>query len=599
MSHERRSAPRSPAPGWVRGRSVLALLAGAALVASAWPAAGFAAESDERRDLRLGTVAAEVALAAAAEAWAFDLVLDPALDRTELRVDLERVTCEEALDLLTAPARSFWWEGPDGAVHVAPATPTKRREAGRSVRRLYRLERADPQDVTSALRTLASAYPIAIGEGRAEVELWEAVVPHADQIVAMMEAEHSSGWSVHWVSLETRIAGRAIDPRLGTEGRQRLWFPQPTPVARLHQAIEAAWDVDLVLEPGIVSPGVARLRLANATLFEALDAVTLPAGHFWTSLGGRRILIAESRPRQHRLWGPTGLAAFPLRRADPLRVRRLLRDLEVRFAFVASTPPLVLVRESPVHLAVVELVVETLEGEGLLAAPAGGRLWLGPLSFPRSTEAQLLVDPATPEERRRALAAAAPPSLAPGPEAATEAEAGSRFVPAIGVLEDELGLNVGLHPCCGIEEATLRLMTIDRRVATNRPSAARYLDGDRAGLLTVIGPETVLLAPAGDYPRRMDSHWGVAAIPLGADRSAVAALADELKVEAAWWTGPPGAFLFATGRWEDLGALLDAAAGTLTGPAGGLASYTTFGTMPPVACHSASSSSTGIGRARW
>lgn len=530
------------------------------LLALAAPAA-FLAAAAERRDLRLGDpVAGQVALARAAELWGFDLVLDRDLQPAELRVDLAGVTRDEALDLLTVPARWAWREGEGGSVHVVPSIPHEVDEVTRRVRRAWRLERADPSEVGSALRSFAGAFAVAAGSGEVEVELPENLVGPAEQVVAAMERE-GDGWSLEWTSTGVGIRSGGIDATLADRRTARLWFAEPAPVERLLAAIESAWDVELVLEPGIVTPGTATLRLPEATLFEALDALTLPAGWLWTPLGGRRILVAEASPAS-RDWAPAGLGLFPLRRSDPHRVRRLLQDLGASRVYVGRERPLVLARESPERLAIVEMVVETLEGGGPLAQPAGGRLWLGTRGYPRTAELQLLVDPATPAALRRTLAAAPPVRLRDGdaawrPPAPDAADRGRR----IGPLLDELAVHLVLAPCCGTGEQTLRRMTLDPRRAADRASAARALDGERAPRLTPIGPDTAILSPPGDYSRRLFAPWGVAAVPLGHNEAAVRELADELPIDAAWWHAEPASYLFASGHWDDLGALLAVAAG--------------------------------------
>lgn len=566
----RRSVRTSRAPHlglrpWRSRASLVAVLLAIAL----WPGAGFA-EGEARRDLRLGDpVPAAAAFAAAADRWGFDLALDDDVAAIDLRVDLERVTREEALDLLSAAAEAFWWLSADGTVHVAHASPQKRSAVIAESARSYRLERAVPQEVVTALRTLLSTHAEA-GEGVIEAEVWEPLLPDADAVVATMDAA-SPGWSLRWLGSEMVDTVAPPDPALGTEAPRRLWFPDGAPVESLVRAIEAAWDIDLVTDPAILHSGATSLRLPSATLFEALDALTVPMELLWTPLGDRRILLTHDTSRRFRHWVLVGLGSFRLQRAETRRVQHVLRELGLLRTATGSSPPMIVVLGNAVELAVARFVVETIDGEGPLSSRTGGRLWLGSHDQPRLIDAQRIVDPTTAEERRLALAAAAPPQLGPDLDRRHVHPAGPE--PLVRKLARDMGLHVGVSACCGVEAPAIRRMMVDAVQVSDRASASRHLADDPSLLWTVIGPDTVILAPNNGYSRRHVAHRGVAAVPLAAHQAAVRALAEELELEAVAELAAPHPLLFATGRWEDLGALLDAAAGpaeTVGGPAGGV-----------------------------
>jgi hypothetical protein len=562
-----------------------------ATLLTALPAA--AAETPVIWDLQLqGTFTSAEAYAILAESWGFELALEPELPPVELRVDLQRVSRDEALGLLTIAARHFWWEDEGGVVHVARDTPAVREAAEVMVGREYRLQRAQPGEVVTALRSLASVRHVKAGADGVAVEIWEPRLVWMDRIVAAMEEPLPAEGVLHWLISERGLTIAAPDPSLGMERPRRLWFPRPEPRERLYQAIEARFRVDLVLDPSIVDPGHGTLRLEEATLFEALDALTVPAGRFWTPFGGRRIAIAEDTPQARARWEPLGLLALPLRHADPDTVRGALRRLEVRRSAAGSEPPVVLAMGTPAELATTRFVVETLEREAAAPVPTA-RLWLGTRNRPRLADAQLLVDPAVEDGRRRAFAAAGPPELrarpAAGPETVsvaarstnapgTAAAARSADAPdttasgspapaaapadtlrrpyLLPVLEEALGLHVGFETCHW--PSNPRSILLEGPPAGGRLAVLRRLASEHELLWTVVGPDTVRLAPNQPYPARIAAQWGVAAVPLGAEPAALRARAEELGLEVTAEVSGRHPLLFAVGPWEALGELVAA-----------------------------------------
>ena len=549
----------------VRLAFLAAFLAGAAADAAEPPAVVWDLQID-------GPVPIADAYAAVGAAWECDVVVAEGLEPVEVRVDFQRVTRDEALDLLTKAVGHFWWVDGEGTVHVDLDTPANRADHEPMVRRSFPLRTASAEEVATALRSLISARHLEIDDEGVHVELAAPRMPWAERVVAAMEgAAPAPGppagpfvWFGPWGT---------PDPALGSEPPRRLWFPRPTPRERLHQAIEARFGVDVVLDPAIVDPGRGTLRLEAATLFEALDALTVPAGRFWTLLGGRRILVAADTLTRRGQWEPIGLAAFPLRHAHPAAVRQALRDLGVRATAYGSRPPVVLARSRPAELAMVRFVVEAADRHEPVAAAgdAGSRLWLGTQGRPRMAEAQLYVDPATAGERRLTLAAAEPPRLAPVPPshlaALASGEAGrlpvwrakdsppqERYPSLPWMLEEELGLHVGLDTC--------HWPTPPRRIAAappaerDRDTVLRALAEEHALRWTVLGPDTVLLAPEAPNPRKLNAQRGIAAVRAVAGLRA----AKGLDLEAQALLVGPRSLLLAVGRWEELEKLLAAAA---------------------------------------
>jgi hypothetical protein len=551
-----------------------------AILLTALPAA--AAEAPVVWDLQLeGTFTSAEAYTILAESWGFELVLEPELPPVELRVDLQRVSRDEALDLLTVAAGYFWWEDERGVVHVARDTPTVRRAAEVMVRREYRLGQARPGEVATALRSLASLRQVETGDDGVAVEISEQRARWTDRIVAAMDDPLPAEGMLQWLISDHGLPVTAPDPSLGTERPRRLWFPRPQPRERLHRVIEVRFGVDLVLDPSIVDPGHGTLRLEEATLFEALDALTVPAGRFWTLLGGRRIAIAEDTPQGRVRWQTLGLLALPLRHADPAAVRSVLRRLEVRRTALGTTPPVVLAMGTPAELATVRFVVETLDRGAAEATPAG-RFWLGTRIRPRLADAQLLVDPAVEESRRRAFAAAPPPALrarpttrpepatavppptvgvappgaAGAPPPAAVPAAARRRPYLLSVLEEELGLHVGLETCHW--PFNPRAILVEGPLNGGRTAVLRRLESEHSVSWTAVGPHTVRLAPNRPYLVARTAPWGVAAVPLGADPLRHKVRASQLDLQAVAAVEEPPRTLFAVGRWEELGKLMAA-----------------------------------------
>jgi hypothetical protein len=550
----------------------------AVVVAALDPAPGTSAEPAAAtdpatvRDLRIeGPVDAAAAYAALAEAWGLELAIEGAPRPVELRVDLERMTRDEALDLLTTAAGDFWWVDERGVVRIALDTPNNQRQARRAVRRTYRAGQADPSELRTALLSLTGARAEAIDDG-VVVETSEASL--ADRVVAAMEGPLPAEGTLEWLGSESRLRPAAPDPRLGTEPRRRLWSGRPRRAAELYRAIESAFDVDLVVDPAISDGSNGSLRLEHATLFEALDAVTVPAGRSWSVLHGRRIVISDDTPARRLRWEPIGLLAVPVRHVRPQLVRSVLRDL-VRQTAAGSSPPVVLVMGRPDELALARFVIETLDrdvGERAATVPAR-RLWLGEGLRPRP-EAQLLADPRVDAARRESYADALPPALGPVPasQAAARHQAYARATAPrrlarrslAWLLEEELGLHVGLERCHW--PANPRGIPVHGLADAGRVEALQQLAAEHALLWTVVGPDTVRLAPDVPYFDEYAPHRGIAVVPLGSARAGtIRELASELRLEKTVEATRSERLLFAVGRWADLETLL-AAAGEVAEP---------------------------------
>ena len=186
------------------------------------------------------------------------------------------------------------------------------------------------------------------------------------------------------------------------------------------------------------------------------------------------------------------------------------------------------------------------------------------------------------ESRRRAFAAAPPPALrarpSTGPEPASAvapptagvAPPGSAGAPPpatvppaarrrpflLPVLEEELGLHVGIETCHW--PSNPRAILVEGPLDGGRTAILRRLESEHSVSWTAVGPHTVRLVPNRPYLAERTAPWGVAAVPLNADplRHEMRAAVLDLQAVAAV-EGPPRT-LFAVGRWEELGKLMAA-----------------------------------------
>jgi hypothetical protein len=228
-------------------------------------------------------------------------------------------------------------------------------------------------------------------------------------------------------------------------------------------------------------------------------------------------------------------------------------------------------------------VVETLDRGAAEPTPAG-RLWLGTRIRPRLADAQLLVDPAVEEGRRRAFATAPPPALrarpstrpepasAVAPPTAGVAPPGAAGAPPpaavppavrrrpflLPVLEEELGLHVGLETCHW--PFNPRAILVEGPPDDGRTAVLRRLESEHSVSWAAVGPHTVRLAPNRPHLVARTAPWGVAAVPLGADPLRHKVRASQLDLQAVAAVEGPPRTLFAVGRWEELEKLMAATA---------------------------------------
>ncbi len=548
-------------PWWAACWGIGALLLGLSL----------AAEPVGRQDVQMAKpVSAEAAYRAVGEAFGVEVEVEEGLGDARLRVDLESVTRAEAFDLLSRAVGHFWWEDEEGTVRVARDTPNRRQEVGRTVSQSFSLERARSGEAATALRSFGFGR-VDVDEGAVGVEMAEGEERRAELVIQALEGKPGNA-TVHWLATFRGMPVEAPDPDLGSEAARRLWIPAGERWETLQEAVEETFGVDLVLDPSILHPGGGRLLLEEASLFEALEALTAPVGRFWTPLGGRRILIAENTPQKRATWEPKGLAVFPLERAEPRVVRETLRELGVRRTAVGTDPPVVLALDTPAGLALARTVVGAAEAAG--SEDAGSTtLWLGTGSRPRLAEAQLLLHPGTEEARRLSLERRGPPELRPhaSPAAETPAGAGSSArggsdgeaspegsIPLLRALRGDLGLHVDVA-CCHWPVPIGDLKAPRPGAGAERHPFLDALAREHSLLWTALGPDTVHLAPDEPYPRTVAGHRGLAAIPLdGADEDALRDHAAELGIDTVAVLHEPRPVLFALGEWGALQALVAA-----------------------------------------
>ena len=565
-------APRQMRFGWATCWGIGALFLG--MVA--------AAESVGRQDLQVGRpMTAEAAYRVVGETFGVEVKVEEGLGEERVRVDLEAVTRAEAFDLLSRAVGHFWWQDEDGAIRVARDTPNRRSEVEGMVFRSFSLANARPGEVATALRSL-NAGRVEVGEGQVRVELREGAVERAELVIEAMEGA-TEGVVVRWLETMKGMPVEAPDPGLGTEASRKLWFPRGERWETLQEAMEGAFGVDLVLDPSILQPGAGRLLLEEATLFEALEALTAPAARFWVPLGGRRILIAEDTPERRATWEPLGLAAFPLERAEPRAVREVLRQLGVRRTAVGTDPSVVLAADTPAGLAMARFVVRVADGtEQQVNAPRP--LWLGTGSRPRLAEAQLLLDPATELARRLALERQGPPELRSHAAPATEtpvshgptARVGSNgkvspegSIRLLRALRVDLGLHVAVERCHWPVPVG-RLEAPSSAVGSERGAFLDAMAREHSLLWTALGSDTVLLAPDAPFPRSVVRHRGLAAIPLDdVPATTLRHRAEELGIDTVAVLEGPRPVLFALGDWEALQELMETAPSASPAPATG------------------------------
>ena len=131
-------------------------------------------------------------------------------------------------------------------------------------------------------------------------------------------------------------------------------------------------------------------------------------------------------------------------------------------------------------------------------------------------------------------------------------------------LEQDFGLHVRVEQLSWPTSPNARL--IDGRLE-GEPAAILDRLGTELGFLwTVVSPQTVILVPDARYGRLLAPQRGVAIVPLSPDAAAVRRLASAPGIEATAEFGGDEPRLVVLGRWEDLGALIEAAAEPASAP---------------------------------
>lgn len=181
------------------------------------------------------------------------------------------------------------------------------------------------------------------------------------------------------LALAISLAAATWPALLAAEDPIRLHFPEPTPVLDIYRALDAASELDLVLDPDLEDRAIT-FELPEMPPRAALMVLTRTVGHFSQEVGENTLVIARDTPAQRRHYERLVLRVFVLEHlavGDAMTVLRSLLDAK-RLATVPHHNALV-VRETEEKMELVAALLGRLDHPpGELRAADLEPLVLGP-----------------------------------------------------------------------------------------------------------------------------------------------------------------------------------------------------------------------------
>jgi len=154
---------------------------------------------------------------------------------------------------------------------------------------------------------------------------------------------------------------QAQTPALETESPIDLLFPEPTSASKIYRSLGQVLGYDIVFDPKFRDSELS-LELHGIEPWQALDAVTTSAGHFYMKLPGRALLIADDTPQNRRTHERVVIQLLPVENARPGDVMTTLRSLlGVKYLALHEDTSTLVLRESAEKAKIAEYLVALVD----------------------------------------------------------------------------------------------------------------------------------------------------------------------------------------------------------------------------------------------
>ena len=140
-----------------------------------------------------------------------------------------------------------------------------------------------------------------------------------------------------------------------------LLYPEPASVLDIYRAIGKAFRLHVVFDQEIHDTKFA-IQLDDVTALEALHIISKTAGHFFTALDAKTVLIADDTPQNRRIYEQQVIRTFHLENIALKDAMTMLRSL-LGLKSIAANEQLngIVVRDTAAKVAVAGRLLETVD----------------------------------------------------------------------------------------------------------------------------------------------------------------------------------------------------------------------------------------------
>jgi hypothetical protein len=305
---------------------------------------------------------------------------------------IDNVDVLQALDLLSARARSFVEVLNSNTIIVAPDNPTKRRDYEQMILKTFYLPNGASQErlteiITTLRTTLLARYLFTSPTANAVVMRDTPTrVAAADKIIAsvmplvsgaptatMGETIPNSG---HILTLEGSVVRDSTPSRttLNVTGKGPVSFDVTDSTRAIFENVARAAGLNIIFDSDFRSDQQS-FKVDHLDVLDALDVLALQTRSFWTPVDGKTIVVAPDNQTKQRDLGILSIRTFYLPNASPVEMVEIVTALRTllnsRYLASIAKSNTIVMRDNANKLALAERIVSDLRKANGVVVTAG------------------------------------------------------------------------------------------------------------------------------------------------------------------------------------------------------------------------------------
>ncbi|MEM8959963.1 MAG: hypothetical protein AAGD38_00655 [Acidobacteriota bacterium] len=159
------------------------------------------------------------------------------------------------------------------------------------------------------------------------------------------------------------LAVAQAPPRLDLDGVQPidLIFNEPVAITDIYRAIAKAAGSTVLFDDRL-REREATFEARDVTITEALDLLTVDAGHFWVAVDDRAFLVAEDVPQNRRTYDHQVIALWHLENVEVKDAMTILRSLlALKNIATAEDQSLLVMRDTDAKISVARRILSSVD----------------------------------------------------------------------------------------------------------------------------------------------------------------------------------------------------------------------------------------------